>query len=513
MSDQEVELKLALDSRAAAKLRRDPSVHARKAGRAGTRRLVATYFDTANCALRDAGIALRIRREGRGRVQTVKARIGAEGSQKGGLQTRLELNAPIAKAKPDLALISDAALRARVQEVIGDQALVPLFTTDIKRTAWRLDLDGAAVELVLDIGAIEGNDKSVPVREAELEMLSGSPSALLAFASDLRERVPFRLSAQSKAARGFALYRAQARAPARHSLPDLDPQMSAHEALSTLLHAAVGAMLANEADAIAGREPTGVHQMRVATRRARAALAAFQPVIAGKADRALIQQLKWLRGSLGPARDLDVFIDETLAPVIADHPDHKGLRALAKRAEKRRRKAYKQVGAALNTARYQQTLLGLEGWAFSDQLTAQAQPVTQIAQQQLQARFQGVCDRAGADPTGLSVPELHALRLDIKTLRYALEFFAGLYPASATAPFIKSAKKLQDCLGGLNDAAVAHEMLRDLAGGAKDPAKRLGRGTVRRIAAAQQEKTDAGLERLGKAWQRLQSQPRFWAGG
>jgi hypothetical protein len=55
-------------------------------------------------------------------------------------------------------------------------------------------------------------------------------------------------------------------------------------------------------------------------------------------------------------------------------------------------------------------------------------------------------------------------------------------------------------------------MVCDLAGGAKDPAKRLGRGTLRRIEAAQQVKTDAGLEKLGKAWQHLQAQPQFWAG-
>ena len=62
----------------------------------------------------------------------------------------------------------------------------------------------------------------------------------------------------------------------------------------------------------------------------------------------------------------------------------------------------------------------------------------------------------------LSDPRLHRLRLTLKKLRYAGEFFATQFPESRPRPYIKTLRRLQDDLGRLNDAAVAERRLQEL---------------------------------------------------
>ena len=68
----ETELKLLLSAQDLRRLRRDPGVKARQVGRASTRRVHSVYYDTPQQALRRAGLALRLRLDGRRWLQTLK---------------------------------------------------------------------------------------------------------------------------------------------------------------------------------------------------------------------------------------------------------------------------------------------------------------------------------------------------------------------------------------------------------------------------------------------------------
>ena len=59
----------------------------------------------------------------------------------------------------------------------------------------------------------------------------------------------------------------------------------------------------------------------------------------------------------------------------------------------------------------------------------------------------------------LSVERRHGLRIELKKLRYAVDFFAGLFPSKAVRPYRRALARLQDHLGHLNDVAVAERML------------------------------------------------------
>lgn len=59
--------------------------------------------------------------------------------------------------------------------------------------------------------------------------------------------------------------------------------------------------------------------------------------------------------------------------------------------------------------------------------------------------------------------QLHTLRIFAKKLRYSTEFFSMLYTKKKVQPFIAALSEVQDALGQINDVAVAHRLLDDLA--------------------------------------------------
>ena len=67
-------------------------------------------------------------------------------------------------------------------------------------------------------------------------------------------------------------------------------------------------------------EPDAVHQMRVATRRARSALQAFGSIIDREATRPLSEELKWLAVTLGQARDTEVMLERLKASLAGIPP-------------------------------------------------------------------------------------------------------------------------------------------------------------------------------------------------
>src|ERR1700678_1077451 len=83
------------------------------------------------------------------------------------------------------------------------------------------------------------------------------------------------------------------------------PSSSAGEAVMAYLRTQVAALTALEAQVRAG-EPDSVHQMRVATRRLRAALRSFHKVIPAADSAPLAAELQWLGHILGRARDDEV---------------------------------------------------------------------------------------------------------------------------------------------------------------------------------------------------------------
>ena len=107
------------------------------------------------------------------------------------------------------------------------------------------------------------------------------------------------------------------------------------------------------------------------------------------------------------------------------------------------------------------------------------------------------------------MPEgLHALRKQLKKLRYTVETFAPLYPGGRAAKYLKALKELQDSFGSLNDAAMAGAAL----GGPDAPARSSpdGQRAVGWTLGTLAVRVAGDRPKLFRSWDRLAAAKRFW---
>ena len=102
---------------------------------------------------------------------------------------------------------------------------------------------------------------------------------------------------------------------------------------------------------------------------------------------------------------------------------------------------------------------------------------------------------------------LHSLRILAKKLRYSAEFFSTLYDRQRTKPFLAALSEVQEVLGQINDVAVAHRLLGDIAAmpelSTHQEAIALAKGWIAHDLSHQ-------FTALRKAVQRFNKQPAFW---
>ncbi len=240
------------------------------------------------------------------------------------------------------------------------------------------------------------------------------------------------------------------------------------QALELILHSCWAQVLANQVAANRG-DVEGVHQLRVGVRRLRAALRLLRRATGVALDGHLLQELRWLNSLLGPLRDWDVFLHQSLPPVQAAFPQRNALLSIQRRVEMARAQQQQLLDEGFASERYQQLCEAWQGWLEqrvwleSEQLSPKARArleadVPRFARTTLKRLEQRVC-RLGEQFEQLDTAGRHTLRIRIKQLRYSLEFFASLYPVRRTQRYRQALALLQEELGSLNDAAVVGELL------------------------------------------------------
>ncbi|MCC6136872.1 MAG: CHAD domain-containing protein [Candidatus Contendobacter sp.] len=246
----------------------------------------------------------------------------------------------------------------------------------------------------------------------------------------------------------------------------LNDDTTVEDAFSAMVSACLRHAEANRPAVLDG-QIEGVHQMRVAFRRLRSGLKIFRPRIPRMASAELVEEIRWLNGWLGPARDWDVFLEEGLTPVFSRFPRKRGLLLFRGKAERLRRNHHQALQAALTEPRYPLLLQRFADWLdrrawrqdLSDaQQEALVEPALAFATPLLERDLRRVI-KQGEAFAELSDEKRHQLRIRIKELRYALDFFASLYPAPAVKAYLGALSALQDCLGIMNDIAVARRLL------------------------------------------------------
>jgi inorganic triphosphatase YgiF len=464
----EIELKLEVPPKTIRALKRMRSL--RRNGHPRDKDLVSVYFDTAKHKLRKHGMSLRVRHAGDARVQTVKA----DRESAAGLFQRHEWEAPIASDTPDLRAARHTALDRLNGKKLA-RTLAPMFETRVHRTVLPLRRNGSRIELTLDQGQVRLGRKSAPISEVELELKRGHAADLFAVARELTGRVPTRFAVRSKADRGYALLDDQPIAAVGRRNIALDPRMSVADAFRAIALGCLHHIAANE-PAVRERDAEGVHEMRVGLRRLRAAMALFADLLDDEETASLKGELKWLTGELGPARDLDVYVTGNIKPLQRSLPDRRGLDVLQRDLDAQRAGAFARARHAVASARYRMLLLDTLGWieagewrASEDQLIAarRCRNAQDFARNELARRVRKARKKA-AKLAKLDARGRHKLRIAIKKLRYAADFFAGLFDGRNAQKrqrrFERGLAALQDSLGALNDIAV-HQKIAGKVGG------------------------------------------------
>jgi inorganic triphosphatase YgiF len=492
MAASEVELKLRVRPEDLSRLATAP-VLARS--RAESRTLETVYFDTPDLRLRHAGAVLRVRRDGRSYLQTLKS-AGAGAA----LQRREEAEAPVAGAQPDLA-----RLKRRFPTLKPDE-LRPIFVSRVRRTVRRVN----GVEIAVDDGEIRtASGAAEPVSEVELELKSGRPQEVFALALALADAVPVALETRTKSDRGYALAGDR---PERavHAAPlKLSPEATAAEATRAIFRRCLDHLTANQALALDAADAGSVHQMRVALRRMRSALGLLRALLPEEERKSLAGEAKWLAAVLGAARDQDVFLSETLAPVRAAFPDDAALAALGAAAEASRAEAQAALRQALESPRYTRFVLRLgifiESGVLGGDESARAVAARLLDKRARQAK------RLGKGFKKLDLERRHELRIALKKLRYAAEFFRSLFPMATSRRYLKRLTALQTGLGRANDLETARRVLDGLVAAAP-PKQRLARAAASgRVIGWHARALAEDEPRLVAEWRGFAAAKPFWS--
>ncbi len=462
----EIELKLLVAPGDVHRLRRSPVIRESAVGPTRTRPLLSIYFDTPDLDLWKAGIVLRVRREGSAWIQTAKT----QAATRAGLFTRGEWECRLPGPRPDPDAIPEAGVRAQVARAVHAQSLHAVVETDIRRSRRILHRGGAEIAFDLDVGEVRAGGATLPVCELELELLQGPPAALFDLAVELQRSVDLRPGSVGKAEAGFHRLTGEAPTPQRAHRPEIGAGSTLDDALAAILGAGVDQISANEEPARLGIDPEGVHQFRIGVRRVRSALQLLKRYLPEHHAEPLRRELRWLAGETGPARDLDVFLEEFAEPVLSRFPGDPDLKRLRDAARDLRTVAYGRVAEALDGSRYPALMLRLGAFVAARRWREQPlspesallfSPARETAARVL-ARRQRTVRRLGRHIEDRSIDELHELRIQLKKLRYVGEFFAGLYPDGKPGRWLRRLSRLQDRLGRLNDQRVAEEVLADV---------------------------------------------------
>lgn len=480
-------------------------------GAPATLRLRDLYLDTRDRKIFRAGFALRIRRSGRRAEATLKAVAGREG----GFAQRRELTQPLTAATPAGIFAARGPVTDLLRRFTRAREIVVLAEVRTTRRAFPLTQRGAAAgEVTLDrtlLVAPRGAGRRL--LRVEVEAPAARLGALRPFIERLRAAGGLTPAAQSKYEWALGA-RAAPPAPAAGLGPtEVTADQGVGEVALAVLRKHFGAVLWHEPGTRLGEDPESLHDMRVGTRRMRAALRLFREALPPRDTERLRRELRELGQALGRVRDLDVQIEQVEAwrPALLTVPPA-ALDPLLARLRERRTAARAELIDWLDAARCRRLFAFLRGWLRRGptRRSGGGEPVRSAGPRLIRRARRRALEQGRALTPASPPADYHRLRILGKRLRYALEFLEPVYGPPARV-LIRALVEVQDILGLHQDAQVAMATLPALArepGGELPEAARAAAAEVAQLYAAQaaslRGRLPAAFAKLsGKDWKEL----------
>ena len=418
------------------------------------RTVTRTLFDTFDWRLYAAGQRLEEVREGES--------VRAEWLENASGKVLGSMNGPAGRMANDWQPASVAGALART---IKMRALLPLAKIDTTR--WPADLlderektvvrvsveisktgaigAKAAKEIpsVVRLSAVRGYHKAF---EQTIAVLAGLPGLTRAEHSTLD-----------------SVLLANGRTPLDYSSKiniKLPPGIPTEKAVRKVLGRLVEIMAANHDGTVADIDSEFLHDFRVAVRRTRSMLGQMNASIPAATLKQFRPEFDWLGAVTGPTRDLDVYIlkfDDYVAPL--DEKVRRDLAPLRKHIFRRQHQEQLNLSRAISAKRYRVLIFdwkkalcsvwksGSESWRGGD-------PAEVVAGQKILKILKRALRLGKALTDDSPASSVHELRITCKKLRYMMEFFKSLYPATGIDELTGALKELQDNLGDFQDYEV-----------------------------------------------------------
>ena len=459
------------------------------------RYLDAVYYDTADLRLARWGSSLRHRTDEGWAVTLPSAE--AEGPQDR-REIRFEGRWDQIPAAAQ-ALVGSYARRASLQQIARLRtARKPWFVID--------GFGRSVAEIVDDdVSTYRGVGPAGRFREIGIELAEGADPGLLEdFVSG------FRAAGAGPVARLSKLARALGRA----SLQDADVVVAepgddagVGEIVKAAFARSVHRFIVHMPGVQLGEDAEALHQARVATRRLRSDLRTFSPLMDEQWVSGLRDELRWMGGSLGTVRDVDVLtlrLSTTAEqlPETDGYPLHVIMRMLAAQRKTRRRALLESIAQD----RYLDLLDRMVEAANAPRLLPASElAAPEVLRELVRGPFEILTQTILDLPEAPADSDLHRIRIRAKRVRYAAEAIAPMVGRKAVR-FASAAAALQDELGELQDAAVAHAWLYQAA--QDHPAVAFAAG---QLAGFELVRADSARTGWGKPWRKLSREKlRSW---
>jgi CHAD domain-containing protein len=451
-----------------------------------------TYLDTAAFDLLRHGLALRVRHNGEANEVGIKS---IQSARKGAIQDRMDVTIALpTRAKPfEASTWPDEVGKQLTASAVKLAELHPLVVVRQERQKSQLrptasdaplaewSLDEVWVSKAGHHGESNGaNPTSAHFHELEIEMLvpkdsdeggQKSETDFAALVDQVQKDYKLAPTYTSKLVRGLLATLAQA----HENSNVIMPTMQLEAAGRLLLHQQLLQVILNEHGVRYGKSANYVHDMRVAIRRARAAIQLCRNVIAPKTLAPYDKGFRRIGRALGAVRDLDVAL-ANLRAFRRSQPENqrKGIKLLRSELRNRRKHAHADLIALLDSKKHRKFIeefttfcITSVGNEAADNIASYEVAPTQVRHtipSLILAAFEAMraYESVFAQHERPPLESFHATRIRAKYLRYLLEFSQHLL-GNEGERLITQIRELQDHLGELNDAHVEEERLQQWA--------------------------------------------------
>lgn len=421
-------------------------------------RLAAVYYDTPTLSLARSGVTLRARTGEAKPVWTLK--LPSTDGDAGLSRPEHEFDEPLGPIP--------TAARMAARAYVRSQALGPVLRLQTDRAEASICVRGEPVgTLVDDRVEVDGGTSPLQTfREVEVEMEDGVSSKAVSRVVDVLRDAGFGDDEPTpKAIRALG---ARASEPPDVAEIRVRKSSTVEELVRSTIAKSVRQLVHHHAGVWLGTDSEDVHQFRVATRRLRSDLRTFAPLLDEHWTNWLRDELQWLGGEVGRARDVDVLaarLRGQMAHLAGD--DAAAVAHLERRLADNSSDARRHVVDALASERYVGLLDALVDAIHhprfaADDVVDPSRQAGAVFVELVAKPWRRLRKAAQALTPESPDTAFHAVRILAKKARYAAEAVIPVYGRDARR-FAKAMEKVQSVLGDHQDTAVAEAWLRRAA--------------------------------------------------